>query len=448
MLRLAPLLAVVLLAGCPAPGARSTCRACVSDVDCPAERCVQLESDAVCAHPCATDADCASDDHCVTLVTAEGSKLSACLARDGACGAVSSTSRPDAGSPAVDCNRYQAPAATGTCCHCSSSTGSCAANKCYGGWACDAKACSCVPMPAACAGPVDALHAGGAVSANVSASGGTMNRLHFAVVGDARPALINDTSHYPLSTVAAIYTALANASPRPAFAVTTGDYVYATTASNQAAAQIDLYLQGRAHFPGPIFPAMGNHECNGYTSSNCGPGIGSGQTSNYKAFMAQLMGPLGESHPYYSRRVDASDHSWTAKFVVIAANSWSSAQATWLETALSVPTTYTFLVRHEPTGGTSTGSEPAPGVAPSETIAQGHPLTLELEGHAHTWMHLGGTKEVVVGNGGAPLTTSVPYGYTIVSQRADGALVVSGYALSDGHPMSTFAVKPDGTLTN
>lgn len=445
----------VALAGCPArPGdgaASSSCRPCVAAADCTDERCVQLVEDAVCVVTCTTDKDCATDDRCVPLVTSEGAHLSACVARDGSCGTIpdNTADGPDAGAPdagSQECARYKDPNEANTCCRCSVGR-TCAPNGCYGGWVCDTQSCSCRPAVPGCSAPPqpgDALHAGGAVTASVGPSGGTMNRLHFAVIGDTRPAVLNDSNHYPLDTITAIYSGVAAANPQPAFAVTTGDYVYASPSSNQSASQLDLYLSARAKLPGPMFPAMGNHECTGFTAGNCGPGIGSGETSNYKAFMTKMLGPLGEKKPYYKRRVDASDGSWTAKFVVVAPNSWTDAQGTWLEQALGENTTYTFLVRHEPTDSLP-GAASAPGVAPSEAIAQRHPLTLALEGHSHTWFHRTGSKEVVIGNGGAPMTGSAVFGYTVVSQRPDGALVVTNYAASNAAPAQTFAVKPDGT---
>ncbi len=446
----ASLCAAALLSACLTPAAKapSSCRPCVSGDDCTGEACVQLAEDAVCARTCSSDADCAGTDRCAEVTLSDGQLVTACVARDDQCGALPvATEEPDAGvDPA--CAAYQGPDVANTCCRCQAGR-TCTANGCYGGWSCDSTQCRCVPTPANCGIPSvtnDALRAGGPVAANVTARGGTMNRLHFAVVGDTRPAVINDTLHYPTPIITGIFKAVEAANPRPAFAVTTGDYIFASPNGDQGAAQFDLYLGARSNFSGPLFPAFGNHECTGWTTSNCGPGIGSGETKTYKAFMTKMLGPLGESRAYYSRRVDATDGSWSAKFVVVAPNSWSDAQGVWLEQALSEPTTYTFLVRHEP-ATTAPGASEAPGVRPSEAIAQRHPLTLALEGHAHTWMRLRGTKELVVGNGGAPITGSAQFGYTVISQRADGALVITNYALSDGKALYSFAVKADGSST-
>ncbi len=133
--------------------------------------------------------------------------------------------------------------------------------------------------------------------------------------------------------------------------MTTGDYMFASTGGTQAGPQLDLYLAARADFSGPLFPAMGNHECTGATASNCGAGAANGITANYSAYLSKLLAPIQKTEPYYAIKINASDSSWTAKLVFVAANAWSSTQATWLESTLSQPTTYTFVVRHESHAG-------------------------------------------------------------------------------------------------
>jgi hypothetical protein len=128
--------------------------------------------------------------------------------------------------------------------------------------------------------------------------------------------------------------------------------------------------------------------------------------------------------------------------VFIAANAWNAAQATWLDTTLAQPTTYTFIVRHEKSYDTT-----APGVAPSGIVIQNHPYTFILEGHTHTVQLYAGSKEFVVGNGGAPLITSINYGYAVARQRQDKAITFSAYDFQSHNLLLGFAVKPDGTLT-
>ena len=154
------------------------------------------------------------------------------------------------------------------------------------------------------------------------------------------------------------------------------------------------------------------------------------------------MAPLGLSKPWYVLNFKATDGSWTAKFVVIAANAWSSEQATWLENAMAKPTTYTFVVRHEGVMVTT-----APGVSPSAAIIAKYPFTLLLVGHTHTFDYYAADREVITGNGGAPLATGVNYGYTVIRQRADKALVIDALDYQTHASIQKFAVKPDGTPT-
>src|SRR5262249_2350483 len=160
-------------------------------------------------------------------------------------------------------------------------------------------------------------------------------------------------------------------------------YVFAKPSGNQASPQLDLYLTARAAFSNIVFPAMGNHECNGYTDSNCGQGNVDGVTINYSLFLSKMLGPLGQSKPYYTVNISATNNTWTAKFVVVAANAWDATQASWFTAEMAKPTTYTFVVRHEGTSATT-----APGVTPSAQIMQQNPYTLLLAGHTHTFEYL------------------------------------------------------------
>jgi hypothetical protein len=115
---------------------------------------------------------------------------------------------------------------------------------------------------------------------------------------------------------------------------------------------------------------------------------------------------------------------------------------------MQVKTTYTFVLRHEPTE--SSGN--APGVSPSDSIIGQYPYTMLITGHSHTWDKFGENtpKEVLVGNGGAPLTnSSKDYGYAVMAQRSDGAIVGDMYDYMTNQPISSFhfVVTPTGTLT-
>jgi hypothetical protein len=291
------------------------------------------------------------------------------------------------------------------------------------------------------AGAAAADAAGADGSAGLGPDGGTLDDLRFAVVGDTRPPTIDDVGGYPTAIVQKIFAGVAARSPRPAFVVSTGDYQFASTHGAAAGAQLDLYLAARAQFSGLEFPAMGNHECTGATASNCGAGNPNGETANYQAFVAKMLAPIGKTQPYYAVHVGAADGSWTAKLVFVAANAWTAAQEAWLETAMSEPTTYTFVVRHEPATDTT-----APGVTPSEQVIARHPYTLAIVGHSHTFRR-SAQREVIVGNGGAPPTGGVNYGYGLFERQSDGAIRVDMIDYQTGQPTAGlgFAVKPDGS---
>ena len=218
--------------------------------------------------------------------------------------------------------------------------------------------------------------------------------------------------------------------------------LFASASGTQSSPQLDLYLGARAKYSGTTFAAMGNHECTGATASNCGAGSANGITNNYTAFLEKMLGPIGKTDPFYSVHVDAADGSWTSKMVFVAANAWGPAQATWLDAELAKPTTYTFLVRHESHSVTQ-----APGVAPAEQIMAKYPYTLSFVGHTHTYEHFSTSREVVVGNGGAPATGSKNYGFAIAQQRPDKAIQVDmlDYATLAADTSFRFAVKADGS---
>jgi hypothetical protein len=320
-------------------------------------------------------------------------------------------------------------------------------NGCYGGWWCNTASNKCqpAPSPSSCPGSGGgAPSSGGAVSGSVTVSGGTVSRLLFAVVGDTRPPTEDDIAGYPTSVITGLYTDIQALSPTPSFVVSTGDYQFSNPFGTQASAQLDLYLTARSNFKGVSFPAMGNHECTGGTVSNCGQGNTNGITNNYTSFMTKMLQPLGVSKPYYEVDIAATDSSWTAKFLFVAANAWDSGQQAWLQSAMAKTTTYTFVVRHE-----SAGTNPGPpGIAGSEAIMAKYPYTLSIVGHTHTYYHGSGSREVLIGNGGAPLT-SKNYGYGLIQQRSDGAIVGD---MVDANSKQTdslfhFVVKPDGTPT-
>jgi hypothetical protein len=300
--------------------------------------------------------------------------------------------------------------------------------------ACDSSSSPTVPADASV--PLDAP-----TQTTAGPGGGTIDQLTFAVVGDTRPVNIDDTPGYPTAIVGAIFADVEADPAQPRFTITTGDYMYASTTGTEVDPQLDAYLGARTAYTGFVYPAMGNHECNGYTKSNCGPAGADHEPMNYTEFVARMIQPIGEVQPYYIERFAAADGSWTAKVIFIAANAWSPNQAEWLDAAISEPSTYTFVVRHEPPD-----SDTAPGVGPTTITLAEHPLTMLITGHTHTYLHVPAYREIIVGNGGAPLTSDVDYGYVIVARQSDGTIAVTSKDYQTLATVDQFAVNPDGTL--
>jgi hypothetical protein len=375
----------------------SSCAPCASASDCSSgEQCVQLGAGTYCAASCS--GGCAGDESCTDTTTFDGMGTQVCV-------------------PASDCTSSSG----------SGSSGGMGSSGAEGG----------------------VLDGGNTPSGTVGANGGSLSRLLFAVVGDTRPANYDDVSGYPTPIITKIFQDIEAMSPRPPFVLATGDYQFASSGSSSTSSQqLDLYVGARKNYSGVQFPAMGNHECTGAVASNCGSGNANGITANYTAFMNRLLAPIGQSNPYYAINVSATDGSWTSKFVFVAANAWDSTQAGWLTTTMAQKTTYTFVVRHEPSETTNGPT----GQSASDSIINQYPYTLLIVGHSHTYGHYATPypKQVTIGNGGAPLTnTSKNYGFGVFGQRGDGAIVGD---MVDYQSLATdsyfhLVVKADGTLT-
>jgi hypothetical protein len=268
---------------------------------------------------------------------------------------------------------------------------------------------------------------GGTPEDFVGPDGGTVSHLYFAVIGDTRPANPDDTAHYPTPIITKIYEDLAAMNPKPQFVVTTGDYQFASPSGNAGPTQLGLYATARAAYSGPVLAAMGNHECTGATASNCA-GVTSGN-HNYATFLSMMVEPLGQTTPYYSVPINDSAGAWTAKVVITACNSWDATQKAWLESTLATPTTYTFVVRHEP-AGTS-----CPCMSDMTAILAQYPYTMMIVGHSHTYSATPSSRELLVGNGGAPTSTTL--GYAIVEQKPMGAFSATRYDYATAAPIET-----------
>jgi hypothetical protein len=54
-------------------------------------------------------------------------------------------------------------------------------------------------------------------------------------------------------------------------------------------------------------------------------------------------------------------------------------------------------------------------------------------------------REIIVGNGGAPLTSNFNYGYVIVQQQSDGTFEVTSKDYQTLATVDQFNINPDGT---
>jgi hypothetical protein len=423
----------------PQAEAGPACTVCQSDGDCQGQSCVVLPSGSYCASLCNTANDCSSDTTCTPVnAVSTGAQVGACVPRGGVCGVAPIG---DGGEPAT-CGDLLGPTVDAGCV-CPPER-SCNPNGCRFQQYCEPTTNTCRPAPIGCGTPGSAYDAGPPPTGMVTPSGGAVSRLYFAVVGDTRPANEDDTSAYPTAVITQIYQDLQALSPPPLFAVSTGDYQFASPTGTQSTPQLDLYVGARAKYSGIVFPVMGNHECTGATASNCGPEIDGGLTPNYENFLSMILAPAAQTSPYYEVDLTSSADApspWTAKLLFLAANAWTQTQANWLDAAMTRPTTYTFVIRHEEAGASS-----APGTGPSENIMATHPYTLAIVGHTHTYQR-SSQREVIIGNGGAPLSGGVDYGYGMVSQQADGSIAVDVIDYTTGLADSSFhfALNPDGS---
>jgi hypothetical protein len=348
------------------------------------------------------------------------------------------------------CGNYDLPD-TSSCCHsCTAGSGTCQTNGCYGAWWCDRTACRChAASPSSCTasgtgggsggtgggtgatgGGTSSGTGGGTPTGTVGPTGGTVSRLYFAVVGDTRPSLEDDTANYPTAIITKIYQDIQALNPRPQFVVTTGDYQFANPYGAEGAKQVALYMSARNNYTGTVFAAMGNHECTGGTATDC-----TGKTTNnLTAFTNALLTPLGQSNPWYSVRVNDTAGAWTSKIIVTACNEWNSTQQSWLQSQLATSTTYTFVVRHMPFGSNG------PCNTQMDPMLMGAQLDGLLAGHTHTVYFNTSYKELVEGVGGAPITGQANYGFATVEQNTGGGFTVKQYDYQTAQVVGTYSL--------
>jgi hypothetical protein len=304
------------------------------------------------------------------------------------------------------------------------------------------------PTPTPSATSTAATPTATATAKPIGPNGGSLDTLSFAIMGNSRPPIEDDVAGYPTAIVTRIWQDIAQAQPYPPFAITTGNYMFAGvnhTPGTQLA-QIGLFLAARNSFRNIVFPAMGNFECDGTSADNCGPGSEYPDpledNPNYAAFADKMLAPIDKTLPYYAIPINGTDNRWTAKFVFIACNYWNATQAQWLETELPNPTTYTFVVMNSPLDDTTAPCLSGTGTENAYNIISQYPHTLIIAGKTATFSYYPQDKEIIVGNGGAPLTGSVDYGYVVAVQQPDGNMLFSAYDYLTNAVIDSFEVAP------
>ena len=108
----------------------------------------------------------------------------------------------------------------------------------------------------------------------------SLTSLNFAITGNTRPPTEDDSAAYPIAIITKIFQDMQAASPRPAFAVATGNYMFSNPdVDGTQSTQLGYYLTASSNFTNTLYPAMGNHECDGSIEDNCSTVL-SGNTYN------------------------------------------------------------------------------------------------------------------------------------------------------------------------
>ena len=268
----------------------------------------------------------------------------------------------------------------------------------------------------------------------VGPTGGTVDLLRFATVGDTRPPSCDDIAAYPTPIINAIADAVQ--ARQAQFMIDTGDHMYVCT--NQLAdadAQMALFMSSAARFSNQWFMTMGNHECFG------GPCTHQQLGSATNLAFLKALAPIS-ALPYYT--FDVATRLGRATFVVLADNAWEQGQADWLErtlTAADAAATYTIITRHHPENDTSVA-----GNAEAMTIIRRHKFALFLTGHSHLYKHpdTDQGRDMVIGIGGAPLSSSSGFnGYAMVEQQPDAQLRITVYNVVGDVARDVFSVGPN-----
>jgi len=248
----------------------------------------------------------------------------------------------------------------------------------------------------------------GTINANTPLDGLTLDALHFAVLGDCRPATDQNNAAqaaaaYPTAIIKKIFGQIAARDPQ--FALFSGDvvYTYNPPDSSSAAAQIDQFLQGRNLLDRPFVPALGNHEDT--------DGI------NLPVWKQKFNQPL----VYYGFTIHTPHGD--VRFTVADDTYWNDQQLDWIDSELSSSARYHILLKHQPSDSRDNDE------TRFKSIISQHRPTLILTGHSHTYDRPH-TNELVLGTAGAPLVQGAQYGYAMVDQLASGDFQVTVYSSS------------------
>lgn len=273
------------------------------------------------------------------------------------------------------------------------------------------------------------VESGGGGGGAIGPAGGAVDLLDFVLTGDTRPPACEDTAHYPAAIHAQIVRAMS--SLKPQFGLDLGDHMYVCNQdAAEAQQQMGLYLQGLQGFPAYFAMTMGNHECE---STDCSA---KPSDANYAAFLSALSQVSKQSSPNYALQIQTRLGRVT--LVVIADNSFGTAQQAWLQSTLTDADTgsiATIVAKHHPMTGSRTG----PG-APFNIVQQ-HKYSLILTAHDHQYGHdqtAFGGRSVICGLGGA---NTAHTGFCRVQQGADGALRFTQYDAT-GNPHDSWSVQP------
>jgi predicted phosphodiesterase len=240
---------------------------------------------------------------------------------------------------------------------------------------------------------------------------GHFERLLIGLVGDTRPG--HPGADYPTQLITHIYQEMDRRSPD--FALTLGDHCFVSPPSHEAsAAQMKGYQAARAGYRGTVYYALGNHE---------------GYGGNQQAFRDVLSPAV-----YYAVRGSVGQRSF--KIVFVADDAWNATEEAWFNLQMAEHTDLTFVARHHPSYNAQ------PSNMHILSLIQHAQVTLLLSGHSHYYRHQS-DREVIIGNGGAPLDASNGfYGYATMDIGPDGQIQIEALRESDDAMMDQFTVPP------